>query len=83
MLALIPWWVTVAGLLTGQDVLGALEDIDLGKRLFLPRSMFDQAGDLTLDDVPFEQFERQLGLPVHQVSTLSEVVDLCLSADGG
>jgi len=75
--------VTVAGLLTGQDVLGVLEDVDLGKQLFLPRSMFEQSGRLTLDDVPFERFEQQLGVPVHQISTLGELVDLCLLADCG
>ena len=66
--------VTVSGLLTGQDVLSALAGRDLGQRVFLPRSMFDADGRLTLDDLTPEMVRRRLGVPVSLVSTTSEVL---------
>ncbi len=42
--------VTVAGLLAAQDVVAALQGQDLGDLVVLPRSMFDAAGERTLDD---------------------------------
>jgi len=70
--------VTVSGLLGGRDVLAAL-DSHLAGHVFLPRAMFDQSGELTLDDVHVTVFEERLGAPVHVVSRLSEVVDVLMN----
>ena len=67
--------VTVSGLLTGHDVLDALADLDPGRRVFLPRAMFDADGALTLDDLSPEALSASLGVPVSLVSTMSEVLD--------
>ncbi len=66
--------VTVSGLLAGTDVLDALAGRDLGKAVFLPRSMFDAQGARTLDDYTPAQLEERLGAPVHLVECLSEVI---------
>lgn len=66
--------VTVSGLLTGQDVLAALAGRDLGERVFLPRAMFDAAGERTLDDLTPAEIAARLGVQVHLAERLSEVV---------
>jgi putative radical SAM enzyme (TIGR03279 family) len=74
--------VTVSGLLTGADVLEALQGRDLGQRVFLPRSMFNAEGSLTLDDLTPEELAERLGAPISRVSTLSEIVQAMRAAGG-
>lgn len=67
--------VTVSGLLTGQDVVGALEEQDLGDAVILPRAMFDAPGERTLDDWTPGQLGEQLGVPIWCAGNLGEVVE--------
>jgi len=64
--------VTVSGLLTGHDVVEQLRP-ELGayahapapdQMLLLPRVMFDNAGQVTVDDMTPAQIEAALGVPV-------------------
>jgi len=66
--------VTVSGLLGGQDVLDALAGVDVGQCLFLPRTMFDAAGQVTLDDLTRDDLQGRLGVRVELVSRMSEIV---------
>jgi putative radical SAM enzyme (TIGR03279 family) len=66
--------VTVSGLLTGEHVVGALRGRDLGEALFVPRAMFDAAGQMTLDDVTIEEMEDSLGVRVVQASGVDEML---------
>ncbi|MFQ5812573.1 MAG: DUF512 domain-containing protein [Anaerolineae bacterium] len=68
--------VTVSGLLTGWDVIEALQDRDLGDVVFLPRAMFDAAGELTLDDMSPAAIGERLGVRVEVAGTMKEVVGL-------
>ena len=68
--------VTVSGLLTGRDVVEALQVRDLGALVFLPRAMFDVSGELTLDDVSPTAIGERLGVRVEVAGTMGEVVDL-------
>jgi putative radical SAM enzyme (TIGR03279 family) len=56
--------VTVAGLLCGQDVLAALNELkaqgQLGDLVLLPRVMLDNEGMRFLDDITVEEFKQQL-----------------------
>ena len=71
--------VTVSGLLTGRDVIEALRDHDLGDLVFLPRAMFDAAGELTLDDMSPAAIGERLGVRVEVAGTMGEVVgSLCV-----
>ncbi len=71
--------VTVSGLLTGRDVVEALRGRDLGDLVFLPRVMFDAAGELTLDDVSPAAIGERLGVRVEVAGTMREVVGfLCV-----
>ena len=58
--------ITVAGLLTGRDVVEQLRGADLGERLLLPAAMFNLDG-LTLDGMTIEDISRALGVPAKAV----------------
>jgi putative radical SAM enzyme (TIGR03279 family) len=68
--------VTVSGLLMGRDVIEALRGRDLGDVVFLPRAMFDAAGELTLDDMSPAAIGERLSVRVEVAGTMGEVVDL-------
>jgi putative radical SAM enzyme (TIGR03279 family) len=65
--------VAVSGLLTGVDVIRALKGRDLGEVVFLPRTMFDATGRVTLDEVTTEEMEESLGVGVAEASSMQEV----------
>ena len=56
--------VSVAGLLTGADLLAALQGRDLGSALLIPAVMLREGDDLFLDDLSPIDLERELGVPV-------------------
>lgn len=66
--------VTVSGLLSAGDVIAALENRDLGDVAFLPRSMFDAKGEVTLDDYTLGEIESHLGVPVCAARSIGEIV---------
>lgn len=53
--------VTVAGLLTGQDLLCQLQGKDLGDELLFPVAMLRADGDLFLDDMTPDELSQRLG----------------------
>ena len=55
--------VTVAGLLTGQDIAAQASGQDLGEALYFPRAALRADGDLFLDDMTPEQLSEKLGVP--------------------
>jgi putative radical SAM enzyme (TIGR03279 family) len=65
--------VTVSGLLTGKDVVSALRRRELGEVVILPRSMFDQMGQHTLDEMTGAEIATALRIPVRQARHLSEL----------
>jgi putative radical SAM enzyme (TIGR03279 family) len=60
--------VTVAGLLTAQDVLAALSGLDLGSGIVLPGEMFRGPEGRSLDGQTPEFVQSSLGVPVYLVS---------------
>lgn len=79
--------VTVSGLLTGTDVLAALEDVDLGDLVVLPEVMFTPAeGEMlrvTLDEQSIAALAAALGTRVALAATLSDVADAILGRRAG
>jgi len=57
--------VTVAGLVTGQDIIKQLKGRDLGDGLILPNCMFRSGEEVFLDDVTRTDAENALGVPVY------------------
>ncbi|MDY6848203.1 MAG: DUF512 domain-containing protein [Thermodesulfobacteriota bacterium] len=60
--------VTVAGLLTGADILAQLEGQPLGQALFVPDALLREGQDILLDDVTLSDLEEDLGVPVEKIS---------------
>jgi putative radical SAM enzyme (TIGR03279 family) len=56
--------VTVAGLLTGRDILNQLKDKELGHALLIPCTMLRRGEDVFLDDVSVKQLSRWLQVAV-------------------
>ena len=54
--------ITVAGLITGGDLMGQLKDKPLAENLCIPSVMLRSEGDLFLDGVSTEDVERELGV---------------------
>ena len=60
--------ITVAGLLTGGDIINQLKGKDLGDCLLIPDVMLRHENDMFLDDVTPEEVERELSVKVKIVS---------------
>lgn len=60
--------ITVAGLITGQDIINQLKSKPLGTRLLIPSSMLKSDEDIFLDDVTVSQVESELGVKVVAVN---------------
>lgn len=56
--------VTVAGLVTGGDILRTLRGKDLGERLVLPSVMLREFGDVFLDNMTVNALSRALNVPI-------------------
>ncbi|MBR4098991.1 MAG: DUF512 domain-containing protein [Clostridium sp.] len=59
--------ITVAGLVTGGDLIQQLRGKPLGTRLLIPANMLRSGERVFLDDVTVDDVERELGVPVIQV----------------
>lgn len=56
--------ITVAGLVTGRDLLDSLSERELGEELLLPSVMLRHEQDRFLDDVTLSEVSEKLGIPV-------------------
>ena len=75
--------ITVAGLITGGDLISQLRGKDLGERLLIPGNMLRAGEQVFLDDVTVEQVERELGVPVVTVGQDGyELIDAIFQLDG-
>ncbi len=61
--------VTVAGLVTGQDIINQLKDKELFGELIIPDVMLRSEGDLFLDNVSRQELEQALDVKLKVVST--------------
>ena len=61
--------ITVAGLITGQDLIAQLKDKPLGSRLLLPECMFRSGEEVFLDDITRQEVENALQVPVNIVES--------------
>ena len=60
--------ITVAGLVTGQDLIAQLKGKELGERLLIPANMLRAGERVFLDDVTLDDVERELGVPAIPVA---------------
>ena len=66
--------VSVAGLLTGSDLLAALRGHDLGEALILPAATLNADG-IFLDNLTPDDLARELGVPLYFCRGPREVVE--------
>ena len=72
--------VTVAGLVTGRDLINQLRSEDLGEELLIPATMLRAGENIFLDDVTVEDVKTALGVNVRVVDINGEELrrSLCL-----
>lgn len=56
--------ITVAGLITGQDIIKQLKGKQLGEYLILPSVLLRDGEDVLLDDLTISDIERELGITI-------------------
>ena len=61
--------ITVAGLITGQDLMAQLKGQTLGSRLLIPSVMLRSGEDVFLDDITVGQLEEALQIPIDVVES--------------
>ena len=61
--------ITVAGLITGQDLKKQLKDMDLGDKLLLPCHMLRSGEEVFLDDVTVTELSEYLQIPIEIVDS--------------
>jgi NifB/MoaA-like Fe-S oxidoreductase len=59
--------VTVAGLITGKDIIQQLKDKKLGEQLLIPDVMLRKGENVFLDGMTLHELEEAVGVPVHVV----------------
>jgi putative radical SAM enzyme (TIGR03279 family) len=57
--------VTVAGLLSGQDIVKQLMEEDIGSAVWCSHRILNDEGTVTLDDMTLDEMSSQLGVPVN------------------
>ena len=76
--------ITVAGLLTGQDLLRQLSGLDLGEELLLTDAMLRAGERVFLDDMTVDELSLQLNIPIRIVgSSGSAFIQALLGEDAG
>ena len=61
--------ITVAGLLTGQDIIAQLKNQELGEYLILPNVLLRQGEDVLLDDLTIPDLEKALQIKIRIVQS--------------
>jgi putative radical SAM enzyme (TIGR03279 family) len=67
--------MTVTGLLTGQDILKALQNHDLGHAVLLPSLMLKQGDTRFLDDMTVDDLATQLRTPIIPVDGIAGLIN--------
>jgi NifB/MoaA-like Fe-S oxidoreductase len=69
--------ISVTGLLTGQDILQALQGKDLGDGILLPSLMLKHGDTCFLDDLTVADLEAQLQTSIQVVEGAEGLVKVC------
>ncbi len=70
--------ITVTGLLTGQDLLEALQGLDLGDGILLPSVMLKQGEPRFLDDMTLIELASALKTEIFPVSGVEELISMAI-----
>lgn len=75
--------MTVTGLLTGQDILHALQERDLGDAILLPSLMLKHDDTRFLDDMTVEALSNQLSAPILVIGDVEHLIETVAGKDKG
>lgn len=75
--------VTVAGLLTGSDILQAIKGARLGEMLLIPASTLKDDGRTFLDGLTIDDLERAVNVPVRPVQDFNDLAALLSGPPAG
>jgi len=64
--------ITVSGLITGQDLIAQLKDLDLGDELLLPENLLRSNEDVLLDDIHLPEIEKALQTNIRIVKSYAD-----------
>jgi putative radical SAM enzyme (TIGR03279 family) len=70
--------ISVTGLLTGQDLLPALQGRDCGDGILLPTLMLKHDDTRFLDDMTVAALAQQLNAPIFLAAGVEELLDICV-----
>lgn len=70
--------ITVAGLITGRDLIEQITPADQGDILLLPSSMLKMEEDVFLDDISLKEVSSYLGMTVAAVTGPAQLVEVLL-----
>ena len=74
--------ITVAGLITGKDLINQLKGENLGEKLFLPSVMFRYNEEVMLDDLTRSDVESALQIPTYIIkSSGRDMIDTIIYGD--
>ena len=59
--------ITVAGLITGIDLVNHLKDKPLGNTLYIPRTMLESEGKLFLDSMDIDEASKKLNVKIETI----------------
>ena len=69
--------ISVTGLITGQDILQALQGKDLGDGILLPSMMLKHDEARFLDDMKLADLSQQLNVKIHPVDGIDGLISAC------
>ncbi|MBE6717781.1 MAG: DUF512 domain-containing protein [Ruminococcaceae bacterium] len=64
--------ITVAGLVTGIDLINQLKDKSLGSTLYIPRTMLESEGKLFLDSMSIDEVSAKLNVKIETITNDGE-----------
>lgn len=67
--------ITVTGLLTGQDIVSALQGKELGQAVLLPSLMLKHDDARFLDDMTVAEVSQKLGVPIRPVNGIEGLIE--------
>ncbi len=73
--------ITVTGLLTGNDLLQGLQNLNLGDGILLPNLMLKHDEARFLDDMTVEAVQNRLQVPIWPIGGVEELIQACLNPD--
>lgn len=61
--------ITVSGLITGQDLIAQLQDVEIGDKLLIPCNMLRSGENVFLDDITIQEVQEKTGKEIIVVET--------------